>query len=129
MTVLALIAPKLAALIPLLGSDKPGEVAATAAAITRQLAKAGADWHDLADTLTVQPVLFNADDTAQPPVFYDHLRACEWILQTDAGTRLSTRDREFVVDMQQKLHFWKASPKQATWLRAVILKLGGRWGG
>ena len=52
MTALAPVRDKLAALIPRLASDSPGEVAATAAAITRQLSKAGADWHDLADKLT-----------------------------------------------------------------------------
>jgi hypothetical protein len=37
-----------AKLLPLLASDQPGEVVATAAAITRALAKAGTDWHGLA---------------------------------------------------------------------------------
>jgi hypothetical protein len=38
----------LAKLLPLLASDQPGDVVATAAAITRTLAAAGADWHGLA---------------------------------------------------------------------------------
>jgi hypothetical protein len=42
------IGPRLAKLLPLLASDQPGEVVATAAAITRTLAAAGADWHGLA---------------------------------------------------------------------------------
>ena len=50
-TALTTIAPKLGKLIPLLASDKPGEVVATAAAITRTLKQAGADWHDLAKVL------------------------------------------------------------------------------
>ena len=41
-------AARLAKLIPMLGSDKPGEVTATAAAIGRVLAAAGMDWHGLA---------------------------------------------------------------------------------
>jgi hypothetical protein len=45
------IASKLAKLLPLLASDKPGEVAATAAAINRTLAAAGADLHDLASAI------------------------------------------------------------------------------
>ena len=50
-TALTTIAPKLGKLIPLLASDKPGEVVATAAAITRTLKQAGADWHDLVKAL------------------------------------------------------------------------------
>jgi hypothetical protein len=42
------VAPRLAKLVPLLGSDKPGEVAAAVAAIGRTLRGAGLDWHTLA---------------------------------------------------------------------------------
>ncbi|MCW8084724.1 hypothetical protein [Sabulicella glaciei] len=42
------IPAKVAKLLPLLGSDKPGEVTATAAAIGRTLTAAGLDWHALA---------------------------------------------------------------------------------
>lgn len=38
---------RLGKLFPLLASDKPGEVTATAAAITRALKGAGLDWHDV----------------------------------------------------------------------------------
>ena len=38
---------RLARLLPLLSSDQPGEVSATAAAITRALKLAERDWHDL----------------------------------------------------------------------------------
>jgi hypothetical protein len=48
MTGLPSIGPRLAKLLPLLGSDQPGEVAAAVAAITRALTKAGTDWHGLA---------------------------------------------------------------------------------
>ncbi|MEX2650363.1 MAG: hypothetical protein WD673_15250 [Alphaproteobacteria bacterium] len=44
----AVITPRLAKLIPVLSSDQPGEVIATAAAIGRVLSGAGANWHDLA---------------------------------------------------------------------------------
>ena len=39
---------RLAKLLPLLASDKAGEVTAAAAAITRTLQVEGLDWHDLA---------------------------------------------------------------------------------
>lgn len=38
---------RLSKLLPLLASDKPGEVTATASVITRTLKGAGLDWHDL----------------------------------------------------------------------------------
>ncbi|MCW8088319.1 hypothetical protein [Sabulicella glaciei] len=44
----ALIPAKVTKLLPLLSSDKPGEVAATVAAIGRTLTAAGLDWHALA---------------------------------------------------------------------------------
>jgi hypothetical protein len=47
------IAPMLCKLIPRLGSDHPGEVVATAAAIDRVLRAAGQDWHTLANALAV----------------------------------------------------------------------------
>ena len=43
---------KLAKLVPMLSSNQPGEVAATARAIERTLKSAGADWHDLTKLLT-----------------------------------------------------------------------------
>lgn len=49
------IIPKLAKLVPLLGSDQDGEVVATARAICRTLAGAGCDLHALAAALTSKP--------------------------------------------------------------------------
>jgi hypothetical protein len=49
------LAPKIAKLLPLLASDKDGEVVATARAIGRTLSAAGADWHDLVAVLRERP--------------------------------------------------------------------------
>jgi hypothetical protein len=51
------IAPKLAKLIPLLGSDRDGEVVAAARGIVRALATTGLDLHDFAKmaTKTAEP--------------------------------------------------------------------------
>jgi len=51
---LASIAPRLVKLLPMLASDQSGEVAATAAVITRTLAGAGMDWHMLASLVVAQ---------------------------------------------------------------------------
>ena len=47
-TGLSAIGPRLAKLLPLLASDQPGEVVATARAIGQTLQRGGMDWHDLA---------------------------------------------------------------------------------
>jgi predicted nuclease of predicted toxin-antitoxin system len=49
---LAQLTPKLGKLLPLLGSDRDGEVVAAARAIDRALRSAGCDWHDLAARLS-----------------------------------------------------------------------------
>ena len=45
---LSAIGPRLAKLLPLLASDQPGEVVATARAIGQTLQRGGMDWHDFA---------------------------------------------------------------------------------
>ena len=47
-TGLSAIGPRLAKLLPLLSSDQPGEVVATARAIGQTLQRGDMDWHDLA---------------------------------------------------------------------------------
>ena len=126
MNALADITPKLAILIPRLASDRPGEVAATAAAITRQLSKAGADWHDLADRLTSAPE--TPAHGHESAVFYDYLQAVEWVLRTDCGD-LSARDIQFCEDMRGILYRWPPKPKQAAWIRGLVEKLGGQFHG
>ena len=126
MTALAPISNKLKALIPRLASDKPGEVAATAAAITRQLSKAGADWHDLAARLTMAPD--SAADGDAPAVFSDYAAAVEWLMTVDCGD-LSAREIEFLESMRGILRKWPPRPKQAGWIRALVEKLGGQFNG
>ena len=114
---------KVAILIPRLASDQDGEVVATARAIQRQLAKAGADLHDLAGRLKAAPQDATKGDPG--PVFTDYAAAVEWILATDCG-QLTNREIRFCEDMQGILESWAPKPKQAAWLRALVKKLGGR---
>ena len=125
MTALAPVCDKLAALIPRLASDKPGEVAATAAAITRQLSKAGADWHDLADKLTAPETPADSDDL---PVFTDYAEAVDWALAADCG-ELSAYEYSFLESMAEILRKWPPRPKQAKWIRALVERLGGWFDG
>lgn len=52
MAALATVAPKMAKLIPMLGTDQDGEIIATVRAIRRTLDGAGLDLHDLARALS-----------------------------------------------------------------------------
>jgi hypothetical protein len=54
MTATAMIPARLAKVLPLLGSDQPGEVIAAAAALQRVLAGAGMDLVDLADLVAAE---------------------------------------------------------------------------
>ena len=58
--------PKIAKLVPLLGSDRDTEVLATVRAIRRTLASAGSDLHALADTLESLGLAARAVSAAQP---------------------------------------------------------------
>ena len=115
---------KVAILIPRLASDQDGEVVATARAIQRQLAKAGADWHDLAGRLKAAPQDAAKGDTG--PVLTDYAAAVDWILATDTG-QLTSHEIRFAEDMRGVLQSWPPRPKQAAWLRALVRKLGGRF--
>lgn len=125
MTALAAVADRLDPLIRRLASDQDGEVVACVRAIERQLDKAGASWHDLADRLASPET---PAQSHEPPVFYDYLTAIEWLLAIDAG-ELTDRDIAFCEDMRGILYRWPAKPKQAAWLRSLVERLGGQFNG
>jgi hypothetical protein len=113
MTAVALAAaPKLAKLIPLLGSDKDGEVVAAARAIGRALQSAKADWHDLVRVLTDAP---DTDTDNDLPFIlrclHGHPALTEWeskfiasIVQQQARERsLSDKQRATVLRAWERL--------------------------
>ncbi|WP_207541183.1 hypothetical protein [Sabulicella rubraurantiaca] len=65
----AVIPARVAKLLPLLGSDKPGEVTATVAAIGRTLTAAGLDWHALASVVERHTALPVRPGTASAAAF------------------------------------------------------------
>lgn len=90
---------KLAKLVRLLGSDKPGEVVAAAAALRRGLEAAGLDFHDLADA--VEAGLRPAEP--RPPwgprgPSTDNWESMAWFAHHHRH-RLPVQEREFVEDM------------------------------
>ncbi len=112
--------PKIAKLVRLLGSDKPGEVVAAAAAIGRTLKSNGRDWHDLshacehisvrAASRVVRPA---------PTAFGDLARFCR---DNDRG-RLGPAERQFVLDMVRRGFNWSPTAKQRAWLDAIAVRL------
>ena len=150
MSDLSPIAGKLSRLIRLLASDKEGEVVATAAAINRMLRSAGADIHTLADRVAHtnggaklseaemkqlydagfndgllaaenQPHGTDFHNTDGSPVWNEVVEFCQ-----RRGSRLSTREQEFVDSVAAQLVYREPTEKQAKWLKSIFLRLGGK---
>jgi hypothetical protein len=102
----ATITPTLGKLIPRLGSDHPGEVVATVAAIGRVLEANKLDWHDLA--AAVAPTV--EDD------WHDTLAFC-----TMRADQLSDKEKELL----KTLAHWRGKPsaKQLDWLETIAAQL------
>lgn len=118
MTALAPITPKLQKLLPLLSSDQPGEVVATAAAIGRALAGAGATWHDLAAALTAPPPR-REERNIDIMAMLDALRRPHAIL--------NQWERKFVADLSARVQRGKRlTPKQTAALKKIFEeRIGG----
>jgi hypothetical protein len=116
------VVPMLGKLVPRLASNHPGEVAATAAAITRVLATNKLDWHDLTAAL-LRPQQPARPATEQPR------RAAEqdWRELLAYCIRYAHRLRERECDFLDSLERWDGEPteKQLAWLKAIARKLRG----
>lgn len=106
------VTPKLAKLIPMLGSDRAGELLAAVYAIQRTLKAAGSDLH------AVAAVIERAGRPEGPsrPTWVDHARFC---LQSG---QLNERELEFVTDMARRSRFKPPSPRQVEWLSALYAR-------
>jgi hypothetical protein len=109
------LSAKLGRLLPQLGSDSPGKMVATVAAIMRTLDRAGLDLHDLAARLTDPP------RPVQPRPAPDHgaadLLAAARRLRANALDRLTDRQADFVTTALRLLTAGRGlSPKQSQWL-------------
>jgi hypothetical protein len=122
---LRILGPKLRKLLPLLASDKSGEVVATARAIGRTLEGAGADFHDLARLLArdsshtsrpPRPRYEPPCDSPQTPT-----EVARWCL--NSGGRLTAKERDFLDSMLR----WRRelTPRQLQYLEDVFVRCGG----
>lgn len=107
--------PKLRKLVPLLGSDKPGEVVAAASAIGRALRGADLDWHDLADAIERQ---FGRREPSSWQALAERCLA----IGDDLDDLLTDREITFLRSIRR----WRGppSPKQVEWLTAIAASLG-----
>ncbi len=116
----AAILPRIRKLIPVLGSDQPGEVVAAANAIGGSLRGTGCDWHDLAAAISSGRSLDPPHDyQCSQFAFGDLARFCR---DADGG-RLSDVERRFVLDMAGLGFFRRPSTRQEAWLKAIYSHL------
>jgi ABC-type iron transport system FetAB ATPase subunit len=110
----------------LLGSDKPGEVAAAAAALCRALKSEGRDLHDLVGALKGGRVVYRdkvIEKTVYPKVEELSPREIEQLCLDQDTSRLNDRERQFLEDMSRR--YSTPTPKQEAWLFAIHDKLLG----
>lgn len=94
---------RLAKLLPLLGSDKGGEVVNTARAIATALTSEGFDLHDLAASLAPSIAKQNVAQSIAPPSTFDKLSHFErraWLDALVGVDWLTPFERERVVDVR-----------------------------
>ena len=113
--------PQILKLLPLLGSDKDGEVVATARAICRTLSSAGIDLHHLAAALSASVAPSPCMAVAGTPGIFDMARACR---DLDCG-RLTQPEKKFVGEMC-RLGTRSPSFRQIRWLSDIYAKLHRR---
>jgi hypothetical protein len=120
MSDMAVVAPKLSKLIPMLGTDHDGEVVATVRAISRTLKGAGMDLHNLVEVLcnrqSIHPPAPTVNPEPPPRSLLDIARWC----RTHVLGRLNSTERKFVCDMVERLNQGRRiSQKQENWLRNI----------
>lgn len=144
MTLSAHALKRLGQLVPMLSSDKDGEVVASVRAIARILSAEGKDFHDLTKLLTREPVIvykiaFRDPPKPEPTAEQRQRRGWspfgenEWLAKAEYCAEhlgdLSPREADFVADMVEKLKRWgEPTEKQASWLGAIHSRMRRRYG-
>ena len=130
---------RVAKLLPRLGTDQQGEVAAVAAAITRTLKAAGHDLHDLAEHITAAPrtiVVYRERqvEPQHPPSWSAAYGAATSrgrdrarIAQCQQSKRLSTWETAFLASLAKRLATGRdLTPRQRETLNDISAKMGVR---
>ncbi len=121
---------KLGKLLPLLGSDKSGEVAAAAQAIVTALKGAGLDLHDHASAIgaPTERKAAPAGDMPQPAPRFEslsHFERRHWLDAILAVDWLTALERDKLIDIRNRVHLGVdyEPPKR---LRAFVNELMAR---
>jgi len=115
------IAAELAKLVPLLSSDKDGEVVAAVRAIKRKLDKAGGDFHDLA--LAITSSKRPDEEGKKPPAAVVMAEALCAVIDT-----IPPRHHEFVKQMRASTVFeYGLSEKQEKYLTDLYTRYCYKW--
>jgi hypothetical protein len=127
-------------LLVLLSSDQQGEVAAAAAVIRKELAKAGRDVHWLADQLAKIMEAPLVTKQTNVGVYTNRRAQTDWTTQlNDCVSKvivLNDREAEFITSLYEQWTIkgirWEPTAKQLRWLQAIHEKLQhgdpfGRW--
>ena len=110
---------RLSKLIPVLGSDKDGEIIAAAAAISRCLDAAGRDWHDIA-AATVRGWPVSAVVEPQTVILRDWQNLARKCQRAGIGT-LTEAELDFLRNILGR--HTEPSQKQWRWLTAIAQAL------
>lgn len=115
------LATSLAKLIPLLGSDKIGEVAAAAGMISKALRREKKDWHDLAKAASRGMGLLPPprEETMAPP----HVGRILLIQAHANRGRMTNWEKDFVKDLLAR-GLEELTSRQDAKLTAIEVKLG-----
>jgi hypothetical protein len=110
------------AFVLMLGSDKPGEVAAARDAVLRLAQSEQCGLHELAAALIAGMKKAKSVAERAQEECYSHIEMAQHILDWfDCGGHLSEREQEFVQDMLE----WRSpSEKQMAWLRKLYRRTG-----
>ena len=125
MNALVPIGDRLDPLIRRLASNQPGEVLACVVAMKRQLAKVGLDFNDLAGMLTAPAVIRHPEPDAHCGGVSSYREAVDWLITLKPGA-LSGKERDFILNMSDRLRSGSPTEKQAKWIGDIFEKLGGR---
>src|SRR5215207_6187820 len=137
MGALAPIRPKLLKLIPLLSSDRDGEVLATVRAIERMLRSAGLDWHELADAVGAEPEIIEKivyrerivekivyrDPRAQQAQHEQDSWEAKLIFCMNRRDRVGSREQEFLDSLERWSSHTTPTEKQLIWLNNIHTRL------
>lgn len=129
---------RVARLIPMLSSDKAGEVVAAAAAIERTLKAAACDWHDFADHLgrEVQAVVYidimrrkTKPPSDLPPLFETLRRSArlEWLDHAVGSALLDDAERALCISLRAQIYSQPHKTIPPRHCAAVSVALGKLW--